>query len=259
MDSLTSLRQGYEIFRARELNFYKDVVSRRTIMQVADEACARLEERDELLLHDLTLASAVDEIIAERLRLPAFRVWVRAQRLRTGARRRPASHSLQLTLPLMSDATSGAVLLLQARADDAWESIAQLGSRVLVVEPELADRERVLERATRNGWESIVRVAPSYEAIDSSDRFSSVCYTPAACADYADWEAEAMIESLKDRTLQGGIHVVEGLLQERSAAPRAVLRRGYASWTRRVQRGSREWTLIAHDTRTGPIRHNAAR
>ncbi len=245
---LTSIRQRYAEFRTRELNFYKEVVSRRTIMLVADRARERLEMRDELVLHDVTLSAAVDEIIAERLRLPSFRNWSRARaplasaRTRTGA---PTTLAAQLVLPLSSDATASPVLLLQTRASDAWEAIVQTGSGVVVVEPEPEDRERVLERAALGGWAHAVRVAASYEDLDVQSQFSSVCYTPAACADYADWEVESMIETLKERTVRGGVHVVEGLLQERSAAPRAVLRRGYASWTRRVQRGAREWTLVA--------------
>ncbi len=242
---LTSLRQRYDEYRAREIDFYKEVVSRSTIMQVADRALARLDARDELVLHELTLESAVNEVIAERLRLPAFRNWSRARGGTGSSKSRSALRADQLMLPLTSAETSHPVLLLQARADDAWESVVRSGGSVMVVEPEPADRARVLTRADQGGWNDVVRVASSYDDIDADARFSSVCYTPAACADFADWEVESMIESLKQRTVRGGVHVVEGLLQERAAAPRAVLRRGYASWTRRVQRGAREWTLIA--------------
>ncbi len=70
-------------------------------------------------------------------------------------------------------------------------------------------------------------------------------YSPAACADLAAWEAEELIESLKSRTAPEGIHVVDGLLGDREAAPRALLRRSYSGWQRRVQRGARDWTLLA--------------
>jgi hypothetical protein len=116
----TSLRRRYELFREHDIGFYKQVVHSRTLIQLAEMARQRMDTCGDLFLGDLTLAFEVDALVAERLRLPSFRVW-------SGRR----------------------------------------------------------------------------------------------------------------------VHVVDGLLGGRIAAPRSVLRRSYASWTRRVQRGAREWTLVA--------------
>lgn len=241
-----TLRARYAAFRQREIEFYKEVVSYRTLMRMVDMARERMTSRGTLALGDLPLAYEVDDIIAERLRLPSFRAWTRRQVTVAGASRGWSARAEQLTLQIPAATAAGAVLLLQPRDGDLWEAVCASGHTVVVVEPDDAERDRVLERAASAHWHDAVTLASAHEdVLDTGMQFSSVVCSPAAFADHADWEVEARIETLKARTLDGGVHVVEGLLPDRSAAPRAVLRRGYASWRRRVQRGDREWTLIA--------------
>ena len=220
-------------------------------MQIGDAASTRLLTRGALSLGEITLDYEVNDLVAERLRLPNFRTWSRRQFRSAGTRRGWSTRSEQLVLQLPAGAALGPVLLLQPRASDVWEAVCAHGRPVLVVEPDDALRERMLEHASESGWSELVRVVPSHEEANTDTLFSSVVYSPAACADLADWETDAMIESLKSRTAIGGLHVVDGLLAGRAAVPRTALRRGYASWKRRVQRGVGDWTLVAERPAAG--------
>lgn len=239
------MRRRYAEFRAREIEFYKQVVPHRTLMRLADLARQRIETRGELVLGEVTLAFEVDDVIVERLRMPSFTVWSRRQFRADGVQKAWSGHAQQLTLLIPPGTGRGAVLLLQPRTFDLWEAVCASGRNVVMIEPDDEARERVLERASRSGWSDVITAIPSDEKHHSGGLFASVFYSPAACADLADWEADELIESLKARTDVGGVHVVDGLLRDRASASRAMLRRSYSSWRKRVQRGDREWTLIA--------------
>lgn len=245
MSGATSLRQRYDAFRVREVEFYKQVVSHATLMRLADVARERMYAGGSLRLGDLTLAYEVDDVIAERLRLPSFRTWSTRELRAAGPRRTWSHRAQQLTLRIPEGVGADVVLLIQPRAADLWEALCASGRRVLVVEPESDDRERILEQADRSGWSASLAAVASHEAAAAVDRFSSVFFSPAALADYAPWEAEELIKSLKSRTAAGGVHVIDGLVCERVALPRTMLRHSYGDWARRVVHGSRDWTMVA--------------
>ena len=241
----TSDRWRYADFRSREIEYYKEVVEYRALMRLVDVARERMHSRGELVLGDLTLAAEVDELVAERLRLPTFRSWSRTQ-ARTAGQRHPWSARSQLFAQQLSQLRGGApVLLLQPRASDVWEALCADGTRVVLVEPDADDRGRVMARAASAGVEDLVQVLPSHEDAGDDATFSSVLLSASACADMLDWETAALLQSLKARTIAGGVHIVDGLLVERASAPRHVLRSAYGDWQRRVERGPRGWTLIA--------------
>jgi hypothetical protein len=241
----TSARGRYAAYRAEQIEFYKQVVDYRTMMRVADVAAERIQSRGELALGEITMAFEVDDVIADRLRLPTFRVWSRKQGLATFGRPSCSDRAIQLALQIATADLRAPVLMLQPRTTDLWAAVCADGRRVVVVEPEADTRERILELAGMSGFADRVTTLASHESVSADAQYGSVCYSPAAIADLADWEAEAMIESLKSRTVAGGVHVIDGLLGERSVAPRAMLRHGYRDWRRTVQRGTRDWTLVA--------------
>ena len=245
LPNATSDRRRYADFRSREIEYYKEVVEYRALMRLVDVARERMHSRGELVLGDLTLAAEVDELVAERLRLPTFRSWSRAQ-ARTAGQRHPWSSQSQLFAQQLGQMRGSApVLLLQPRASDVWEALCADGNRVVLVEPDADDRGRVMQRAADAGVQDLVQVLSSHDDAEGDAMFSSVLLSASACADLLDWETAALLQSLKARTIAGGVHIVDGLLVERASAPRHVLRNAYGDWQRRVERGPRGWTLIA--------------
>jgi hypothetical protein len=241
----TSSRARYDAYRADEIEFYKQVVGYDTLLRLADAAAARMQSRGTLVLGELTMTFEVDDLIAERMRLPSFRAWNRRQGLATAGRQPCSDRAIQLALQIPAAGTGAPVLMLQPRTADLWAAVCADGRSVVVVEPDTEHRERIVELATLSGFGGRVTAIASPEHHAMPREFAAVCYSPAACADLAEWEAEELIESLKTRTVAGGVHVVDGLLSERTSAPRTLLRSSYHGWHRRVQRGTRDWTLVA--------------
>jgi len=244
-----SMRRRYEQFREREIEYYKQVIPHRTLMRIADAARVRLHMRGELALGELTLAFEVDDIIAERMALPSFRSWSRANQLSSATHRSPASGATQLLMAIAPSTTIARdALLVQPRQHDAWELLCADGRSIVIVEPDRGAREMIGERACEQSWSEQVETVAQFSDVATNRTFNSVHYSPAACADYGEWEAESFIDTLQAMTVRGGVHVVDGLLTERNILPRSMLRRGYASWSVRARRGRKDWTLIAQHT-----------
>ncbi len=244
-DDGMSLRTSYDEFRAREIDFYKEIIPHQQLMRLADSALQSMEARGELMLGDVMLKYEVDDIVAARLRLPSFRAWTRRQSGGGGVLRPWSDRADQLALELPTVASSAVVLLLQPRSADLWQALSGHRHHTLVVEPDDERRARLLDDAHRVDGGEYVTALPAYDAIDPETLFSSVCYSPAACADLADWEAEELIESLKQRTVRGGWHVVDGLLRDRASVPRSMLKRSYATWVKQKRRGAGDSTFVA--------------
>jgi len=250
-----ALRQRYDAFRAREVEYYKQVVPYRTLMRIAELARGRMHARGEFALGELTLAYEVDDIIAERMALPSFRLWERSAAATAGRTRNVMRRVEQLLLRLPSRASLDvAVLLLQPRAAGIWVGVFARGNRVVVIEPDPIEREAIVRRVAEGGHEALLRVIDRHETLRESEIFAAVVFSPAACADLSDREAASLIATLQARTVFGGVHVIEGLLRERGSLPRSLLRQSYRSWQTRVERGRREWSLVAdHPQRREPV------
>lgn len=150
----TSLRRRYELFREHDIEFYKQVVHPRTLIQLAEMARRRMDTRGDLFLGDLTLAFEVDALVADRLRLPSFRAWSGRQFRSLGTRRTWSDHAQQLALQLPTSASAGAVLLLQPRAGDVWEAVCASGRRVPVVDGLLGGRIAAPRSVLRRSYAS---------------------------------------------------------------------------------------------------------
>ena len=252
-DSLPpSFRRRYELYRAREIEFYKQVLVRASLIRIADEARVRIDARSELQLGDATLAAEVDSIIAERMSLPSFRAWMRSQRQPSNGpqpaagRRSVSAAATQLAFDVSASASDAApVLVLQPRGADVWKALCAAGRAVIVVEPDHDERDAVHSRASRSGWTHLVHVVASPAALPRPTLFSSVLYSPAACADLSEWQTAELIDALQTSTVRGGVHVVDGLMRDRDVLPRSILRRSYAAWSTRASRAPRDWRLVA--------------
>lgn len=76
-----SWRRAYWAWREAQIEAYKDALPRAHLLHLADEAVRRhLHAEPQTALTEVLLAAWVDEAIAERLGLPGYRAWLRAQR-----------------------------------------------------------------------------------------------------------------------------------------------------------------------------------
>lgn len=70
-----SLKHDYELFVEREIEDYKDSISRQSLLRVGDQAIQDLRSKGITELRELDVWIAVDRIIVRRLRLPSFKKW----------------------------------------------------------------------------------------------------------------------------------------------------------------------------------------
>src|ERR1700694_4439433 len=102
-----SLRHEYEVYIEREIEAYKESVSRQHLLGIANFAQNVLEGQLQLGMRDVLLAAEVDRVIAKRLKIPSFDVW-RRRRLRNASEpKRPEYWGLRADTPLAHAITSG--------------------------------------------------------------------------------------------------------------------------------------------------------
>src|SRR5690349_5542385 len=95
-----SLRHEYDTYLEREVEAYKESVSREYLLGIAEIAHAALEGELQLGMRDVLLAAEVDRIIARRLKIPTFDTW-RRRRMRNAAEpKRPEYWGLRPDTPL---------------------------------------------------------------------------------------------------------------------------------------------------------------
>ena len=94
-----SLRHEYDAYFEREVEAYKESVTRTHLLGIAELAHTNLEGELQLGMRDVLLAAEVDRIIARRLKIPTFDTW-RRRRMRNAAEpRRPEYWGLRAKVP----------------------------------------------------------------------------------------------------------------------------------------------------------------
>src|ERR1035437_8236718 len=84
-----SLRHEYSLYLEREIEAYKESVSREHLCGIADFAQNALEGELQLGMRDVLLAAEVDRIIAKRLKIPTFDAWRRRRMRNASEPKRP--------------------------------------------------------------------------------------------------------------------------------------------------------------------------
>ena len=91
ISSPRSLQHEYELYVEREIEDYKDSISRTVLLKIGDEAVAVLRNSDQIALTEMLVWQEVDRIIARRLRLPTYATW-RRRRLKVLEQYRKPEH-----------------------------------------------------------------------------------------------------------------------------------------------------------------------
>lgn len=75
MADVHSLPIAYRHFLEREIEDYKDSISRSSLLKIGDEAVQKLLSKHSVEMSEVVVWKVVDKIIERRLRLPSFKKW----------------------------------------------------------------------------------------------------------------------------------------------------------------------------------------
>lgn len=236
-----SLKREYELFVEREIEEYKDRVSRSAILKIADEAVQRLHRQEQVTLNELVLWLEVDRIIAARLRIPAYQTWARKRRKQLESLRRPEAWGLAADAPLVRNVPTSDhahVLVAQPGREDTALFLAANGCTVTAVEPAADIVQRVMQSAEQYGLAARVHLLHAgLNAFSPDAPLAAVVYTPAAFAGLSATERARVLGVLQSATRDGGVHLVETIVAGRAALGLDELRASYAGWDVTVEDG----------------------
>ncbi|HEY2906553.1 MAG TPA: hypothetical protein VGJ29_11690 [Vicinamibacterales bacterium] len=230
-----SLRHEYSLYVDREIEAYKDSVSREHLCGIADFAQNALEGELQLGMRDVLLAAEVDRIIAKRLKIPTFETWQRRRVKNSSEPKRPEFWGLRSDTPLVQAINSASmhsrVVVSGARVQGSALYLAANGCQVTAIEPEHDVVERVLSAAEDAGLESRVRgLATELREWRPDGPLAAVICTPAAFAGLSAFERERVIAVLQTATADGGVHLVETIVAGQEAITEEELRARYSGW-----------------------------
>jgi hypothetical protein len=239
----TSLRHQYEQYVEREIEVYKDRVSRSAILKIADDAVRRLCAAEQVTLNELVLCDEVDRIIAQRLRLPAFTTWARRRRRLIQERRHASVWGIDdnaaVVRLVVSRADDQRVLVAQPRAEGTPLFLAANGCHVTAVEPEADAFDRMVRSAEAAGFADRIEVLRSpLESLPPQRSLAAVVSSPAALAGLSESAQDRVMRTLQSATRSRGVHLFE-LFGARSGDQEiGELRRWYVGWDVSVEWGA---------------------
>src|SRR5687767_7510509 len=229
-----SLKHEYELFVEQEIENYKDSIPRSALLKIGDEAVATLESQAQFTLTELLLCEQVDQIIAKRLRLPSYRTW-RARRVKLlECYRTPEHWGLPADSALVCDvrpAAEGHVLIAGGASEGAALYLAAHGSEVTTLDEQAATVERVIAAAEAAGLNDRIRGYISDLGHWAPDvPLSAVVCASSAFTHLSTLDRWRVIDTLKDATRHGGVHLVEAIGGRSSELTVDDLRSRYRGW-----------------------------
>lgn len=237
-----SLRFEYQDYLEREIENYKDSVSRKVLLSIADDAVAVIAAKEQVELGEMTLCIEVDKIIFKRLRLPSFATWQTRRVKLLKELRRPEHWGLSrndlVVRAVHPVACDSRVLLAGAQVDSPALYLAANGCDVTALAaPD--DVQRVLDAAREAGLGDYVHAsALGLDCFTPDAPLSAVIYTPAAFKGLSAAERARVIEVLQSATADGGVHLVQTIVAgKRTPVSIDELRRRYRGWDVTVDEG----------------------
>ena len=238
-----SLKHEYQEFVEREIEEYKDRVSRSAILKIADEAAQRLHAQEQVTLNELVLWLEVDRIIAARLRLPAYQTWARQRRKQLHQLRRPETWGLRPDAAIVRNLPANShahVLVAQPEQEGAALFLAANGCTVTAIEPEADVIQRVMQAAEQHGLAARVQLMNGgLHGFSPNGPLAAVVCTAQAFAGLSAGERAHVLSVLQSATTDGGVHLVETIVAGRAALDVDELRASYAGWSVSVEGSSR--------------------
>jgi hypothetical protein len=238
-----SLKHEYALYLEREIENYKESVSRSVLLSIGDDAVRALAAQQQFALTELLLVDEVDKIIFKRLRLPAYATWRRRRIKLLAELRRPEHWGLSaddiVVRAAQTVTASSRVLIAGSHVETPTLYLAANGCEVTAFAgPEAV--QRVLDAAEEAGLGE--RVHASAVALDSwtpDHPLTAVIYSPAAFAGLSTAERARVIQVLQSATADGGVHLVQTIAAgKRTPVSLDELRRRYRGWDVTVEEGA---------------------
>ncbi|MFY7921587.1 MAG: SAM-dependent methyltransferase, partial [Gemmatimonas sp.] len=238
-----------ELFVEREIEDYKDSVSRGSLLKIGDEAVEVLRKADQIALTEILVWQEVDRIISRRLRLPTYATWKRRRLKMLEEFRKPEHWGLDPNAVLvreLADTSDRHVLVAGAEREGPALYLAARGAAVTAVEPAEDAVERVVKAAHAAGLTERVRgYCADLGAWAPDVALHAVVCTPNAFAGLSVQDRARVIEVLQSATVDGGVHLVETIVAGNDASdsgasnfPIEELTSRYRGWTISVERSA---------------------
>lgn len=237
-----SLKHEYELYVEREIEDYKDSVSRSSLLKIGDEAVAVLRAQDQIALTEILVWIEVDRIITKRLRLPTYTTWRKRRIKALEQYRRPEHWGLDPQAALvreLQDSPDRHVLVAGAHREGPALFLAARGCSVTAVEQTPDAVERVLHAAEEAGLTERVRgYCADLGAWSPDVELHAVVCTPTAFAGLSPQERARVIEVLQSAMADGGVHLVETLAAATGAEEMELeeLESRYRGWKTSIER-----------------------
>ena len=258
ISSPRSLKYEYELYVEREIEDYKDSISRSALLKIGDEAVQSLFGAAQIGLTELLVWQEVDRIIARRLRLPAYSTW-RRRRLKLIAEYQQPEHwgidpdaALVWALPHSGNQQ---VLVAGAAQEGLALYLAARGAAVTALEAAEEAVQRVVRAAEAAGLTERVRgYCANLSGWMPDATYNAIVCSPSIFAGLDSSGRASVIEALKSATADGGIHLLEQESQasdeaEEDSAEFEELSSRYSGWTVSVEkRAGRKNTFLARKT-----------
>ena len=233
-----SLRQDYAEFLEQRIEEYKEQLSRKKLLAVADEAVRELDlaSEEQLVLTEVLVLEHVDRLIMQRLNLPTFRKW-RHQHVRIRqAQRDPTHWGIESGAPIVDLAArldeSDAALVLGEGTIPTAHLLAAFEWRVLFIDPTLATVEAAEALARSEGLASRIQALVVYLGHWFPDITPTlVVLDPKALSDLDAPTRVRVLDTFKQMTTSGGIHCFLPVQPSVSALAPAVIRAHYGDWS----------------------------
>src|SRR5437867_9622121 len=231
-----SLHHEYELYVEQEIENYKESVPRPALLAIGDEAAGRLAAEPQFALTELLLCEEVDRIIFRRLRLPMYNTWRRKRLKLHQELRRPehwglsANDALVRTIGRAGDTGSaGRVLVAGEAAERSALFLAANGCHVTALEAQEEALRRVMQAATQAGLaERVHAVATELTQWKPEAPLKVVVCSHSALSSLSARERARVLAVLQSATTDGGVHLVETIVEGRSAIDE--LRATYRGW-----------------------------
>ena len=245
-----SLQHEYSLYIEREIEDYKDSVSRSALLKIGDEAVKALQAGDQFGLTELLVWQEVDRIITRRLRLPAFSTWRRRRLKDLEEYRKPEHWGIDPDAALvraLRDSADRHVLVAGAQGAGPAMYLAARGCAVTAVEPAADAVERVLQAAEAAGFGGRVRsLCGDLDAWRPDVELHAVVCSPAALARLSATERARVIEVLQSATADGGVHLLETIAAGSEGLALDELTTRYRGWSISIERSAgRPETFLA--------------
>jgi hypothetical protein len=243
INSPRSLKHEYELYVEREIEDYKDSVSRSALLKIGDEAVAVLMKQAQTTLTEIVVWQEVDRIISTRLRMPSYATWKRRRLKVLEQYRRPEHWGIDpdaVLVRALKDSSDRHVLVAGAEREGPTLFLAARGCAVTAVEPAHDAMERVVKAAEAAGLTQRVRgYCADLGAWAPDVELHAVVCSPSAFDGLDAKNRARVIEVLQGATVDGGVHLVETIAAGAAGAggmPMEELESRYRGWTISIER-----------------------